>query len=248
MNYTIDHCEPFDQQKNNIWMKLEHCGRYLFARDICKEYGLQKVLDIACAEGYGSQLMEEYGISVYGADINPEYIQHARERCNGVFRVFDIDHDPWPDEYKDLDAVICFETIEHVTRPERLLQGISEALKPSGMLVLSVPNSIYEKTDEAGNNYDPYHVNIFSAAQTEQMIKDSAFEYSAPYGQSLCNRMYIEEKAAIERGALTSEAIDALFDYERESIIAMSELYGYPNKEMVNESYSYIFKLKKATV
>lgn len=37
MNVNLEYCNPFDGNKENIWMKAEHCGRYLFASDLISE-------------------------------------------------------------------------------------------------------------------------------------------------------------------------------------------------------------------
>lgn len=70
MNYKIDHCDPFDNVHCNYWMKLEHCGRYLFAADILAKANLHSVLDLACAEGYGSDILASRGLSVVGGIVS----------------------------------------------------------------------------------------------------------------------------------------------------------------------------------
>lgn len=247
MNYLIDHCEPFLGEEGNIWMKLEHCGRYLFARDQIKARGLETVLDIACAEGYGLELLEEYGLKTFGADINRNYLKTAEARSTAVLRELDVDNDEWPYAFRDLDAVVCFETIEHVHDPERLMRNLSGSLKAGGLLLLSVPSEEYEKTDENGINFDPFHLNIFTREEILRMLDTNGFELEGIYGQALCNNMYIAEKAAIERGALSDETesqmstADSLFKYERDYLITLSQLMGYPDQHRIEESYSHIF-------
>lgn len=51
MDCKIDHCEPFDNKNENIWMKCEHVGRYLFAIDYFLNQPGKKILDVARAEG-----------------------------------------------------------------------------------------------------------------------------------------------------------------------------------------------------
>ena len=61
-------CNPFDEKPQNFFMKLEHCGRYLYALNNISKKDI--VADIACATGYGSDLLTQKAKFVVGADIN----------------------------------------------------------------------------------------------------------------------------------------------------------------------------------
>ena len=56
---------------------LEHVHRYVMAKDLAVG---KVVLDIACGEGYGSAILAEAAIHVYGVDIAPDAIAHAQKR------------------------------------------------------------------------------------------------------------------------------------------------------------------------
>ena len=43
------------------------------------------------------------------------------------------------------DAVVCFELIEHVPNPEKLIEQISSVIKPGGKLFLSTINRNLER-------------------------------------------------------------------------------------------------------
>ena len=124
MNYAIDHCEPFDGKKENIWMKAEHVGRYLFAVDFFRAAGARKIIDAACAEGFGSALLAEGGFSVYGTDINETYLRHAEKRCNGVFARCDLEREPFPAAFGGADGATCFETVEHLSFSRQKAQQV----------------------------------------------------------------------------------------------------------------------------
>lgn len=246
MNYKIDHCEPFDNQKENIWMKCEHCGRYLFAADYLSENKQRTVLDVASAEGYGTAILAERGLTVFAADINPAYIKHASERCKGSFFQIDLEKDDFPSEWLGIDAVVSFETIEHIDNARRFLENVWHILKQDGIFILSFPNSKYEKLDENGANYDPFHKRIFKKEEMLELITKTGFLLVEEYGQSLCNLLYKAEYDAIKSNRLSQKDIDDLFLYDEQSIFHMAKLIAYPNKDDIEQSYSNIWVIKKS--
>ena len=245
MNYKIDHCEPFDGKIENPWMKAEHIGRYLFCADFFKSIHAEKILDTACAEGFGSQILAKNGFCVYGADINPAYIQTAQKRCAGHFAVVDFETQDLPAEFAEADGAACFETIEHIHAGDLLLRKLNRCIRDGGYLLLSFPNSVYEKVDENGVNYDPFHVRIYSREEMLQNVSAAGFTLEDEFGQSLCNCLYSAESAAKVSKRLTQAEIDGLLQYDPASITKLAKLIGYPTKNHIQESYSYIWVLKK---
>jgi len=71
-----------------------------------------RVVDMACGEGYGSDVLGRSAASVVGVDANPEAHEHARlryTRPNVRFERDLVDHFAEP-----CDAVVFLQTIEHV--------------------------------------------------------------------------------------------------------------------------------------
>jgi SAM-dependent methyltransferase len=136
-----------------IW--YEHWHRYHFA---AKLVAGREVLDVACGAGYGSALLARQARRVVGADISEETIAHAREVYAAVpnldFRQADCAALPFPDA--SFDAVVSFETIEHIAAQERFLDEVRRVLRPEGLFVLSSPNKL-EYSDRRGCSNE-YHV------------------------------------------------------------------------------------------
>ena len=42
------------------------------------------------------------------------------------------------------DAILCYETIEHMPCPEDFIEELARVLKPGGLLVLTTPNILWE--------------------------------------------------------------------------------------------------------
>jgi SAM-dependent methyltransferase len=136
-----------------IW--YEHWHRYHFAAKLAAG---REVLDVACGAGYGSALLARQARHVVGADISTETIEHARRVYAAVpnleFRQADCAALPFPDA--SFDAVVSFETIEHIAAQEKFLDEARRVLRPAGLFVLSSPNKL-EYSDRRGCSNE-YHV------------------------------------------------------------------------------------------
>ena len=160
-----------------IW--YEHWHRYHFAAPIVAG---REVLDIACGAGYGSALLARGAARVTGADISQAAIDHARDRYASVpgleFRHADCAALPFPDA--TFDAVVSFETVEHIAAQETFLDEIRRVLRPGGLVVLSCPNKV-EYTDERGVTNE-FHVRELYRDELAVLIAPR-FPHSAWYGQ-----------------------------------------------------------------
>lgn len=115
---------PIDEQERRI-----HLERYAYAASVL--HG-KSVLDCACGMGYGTDLIRRGGASVLGVDIDPDAIQTARERYpESSYDVGDIYTTPF-DGY---DALVCFETLEHLDHPEQVIERLAGVKE----IIASVP-------------------------------------------------------------------------------------------------------------
>jgi len=136
-----------------IW--YEHWHRYHFAAPLVKD---RDVLDVACGEGYGSALLARSARKVTGVDLATAAVEHARARYAGLanldFRAADCIALPFPDA--SFDAIVSFETIEHIAAQEAFLDEVRRVLRPEGLFIVSCPNKA-EYTDKR-NVVNEFHV------------------------------------------------------------------------------------------
>jgi SAM-dependent methyltransferase len=135
----------------------EHWHRYAFARQFAAG---RRVLDAACGEGYGSALLGAVASSIVGVDIDASSVAHASERYGEADRVRFVTGSctslPLPDA--SVDAVVSFETIEHLDAADqpKMLAEFARVLKPDGLLVISSPNKrLYS---DARNYVNEFHL------------------------------------------------------------------------------------------
>ena len=139
----VSQTEPKDQTRKYGTIEQitdHHLKRYEFA--ITRIPKGARVLDAACGCGYGSWLMQQAGLEVTGVDISGEAISYAEENYKGPSyiekSVYELDG-TW-------DAIVSFETLEHLVRPLDFLEAVKAPL-----LIASVPNE----------NVYPFHPEVF---------------------------------------------------------------------------------------
>ncbi len=163
MEFTGERMIPEHNDDGEIY--LEHMARYLFASQFVRG---KDVLDIACGSGYGSRMLTESGANrVVGVDISEEAITYCRENyadSRAEFIVGGVDSIPLPDQ--SVDAVVSFETIEHVDAATQgmFLREVERVLKPEGIFVASTPNTV---VSPEGN---PFHLKELTPSEFRDLL------------------------------------------------------------------------------
>jgi SAM-dependent methyltransferase len=132
----------------------EHLVRYRVAGELA---GGRRVLDAACGEGYGTALLAAAGArSATGVDLDEVTILHARERHPGPeFLTGDVLELAL--EADAFDLVVCFETIEHVSDPNRALGELDRVMAPDGLLIVSTPNKHRYLVENEFHEHEFFH-------------------------------------------------------------------------------------------
>ena len=124
-----------DVPEENYWF-----ARHLVVYEwIAAQVGGLRVVDMACGEGYGSDVLARAGAAeVVGVDANSEAHEHARLRyvrdnlrfVRTMVETFD----------EPCDALVFLQTIEHVQDPGAVLARFRELVGPGGLVIVSTPN------------------------------------------------------------------------------------------------------------
>lgn len=159
-------------------IELEHRHRYYMARQLAAG---KRMLDIACGEGYGTEILAATAAYAVGVDIDAQTVDHARKRYvreNLSFTVGTCEHIPLPD--RSVDLVVSFETLEHTDQHEQMLSEITRVLTPDGVLLVSTPNrAIYRAANGLPN---PFHMKELELPEFIELL-GRYFANTHPSGQ-----------------------------------------------------------------
>jgi SAM-dependent methyltransferase len=131
----------------------------------------RRVMDMACGEGYGSEVLSRGAASVVGVDANPEAFEHARlryTRQNLTFERGMVENHGEPGAF---DAVVFLQTIEHVQDPVAVLRHFRSLLAPGGVAYVSTPNLLTLAPKGAAKSDNPWHIKEYRAAEFEQLCR-----------------------------------------------------------------------------
>ncbi len=248
--YSHDQIDPFDSADTNLWRKAEYLGRYLFACDFLRPHQPERVADISCGLGYGSAELCGIAGQVLAVDGSLSLVQSAGKRLslpNLQFLCKDLDDDCLAAEIDEgsLDAVISFETLEHLIDPGRTVAGFSKILKPNGYFICSVPNVLSESGDSCGLPRNRSHKQWFTFASLSRMVQQNGMRVLYRLGQSWSKSLFRREQQLFNarriKGRLGSEPTM----HRPEMIRWLAYVAAYPTVEDVDGSYSIIIVSQK---
>ncbi|MTW17287.1 methyltransferase domain-containing protein [Rhodoplanes serenus] len=121
------------------------------------------VIDAACGLGYGSRVIwqNSQAKSVLGIDDSEYAIEYATMSfadANVSFKRGRLPDALLTIADNSVDFIASFETVEHLQDPDEFLRQCTRVLRPSGRLMISVPN---DWADENGIDPNPYHFHVF---------------------------------------------------------------------------------------
>jgi len=154
-----------DLPQENYWYR-----RHLVVYEwIAARVGGRRVIDMACGEGYGSQVLARTAAGVVGVDANPEAHEHARLRYVGSNLRFErglVESFAEP-----CDAVVFLQTIEHVADAGAILEHFKSMLAPAGIAYVSTPNLLKLAPPGAEKSDNPWHLREYRAAEFRQLCQ-----------------------------------------------------------------------------
>ena len=156
-----------DVPAENYWFR-RHLAVYEWVAERCS--GLE-VVDMACGEGYGAEVLGRRAARVTGVDANPEAHEHARLKYTrpGVRFVRDL-----VERYAEpCDAIVFLQTIEHIAEPGAVLDHFRRMLRPGGTAYVSTPNVLTLAPAGAERSDNPWHLREYRAVEFRALCEAS---------------------------------------------------------------------------
>jgi len=152
-------------------IRKDHVFRYQFAAEYLKG---ATVIDCGCGVGYGTSILANECTKVTGYDVDTEAVSYAKKHYKTINnQFFTANMEKRKKGFTEAGAV-CFEMLEHVKNPEKILKRLPD------ILIASVPNeAVYPYNDKV-----KYHYRHYTAQEFESLLNDSGYEVKQWYGQN----------------------------------------------------------------
>jgi SAM-dependent methyltransferase len=117
-------------------------SRYKFASKMLA--GCRRVLEIGCADAFGTRIVRQAGAEVTAVDFDPVFIENARQTMDPrwpiEFAVHDMTAKPFVET--GFDGAYALDVIEHIApeKEDAFVVNILRSLGPRGVLLLGCPS------------------------------------------------------------------------------------------------------------
>jgi 2-polyprenyl-3-methyl-5-hydroxy-6-metoxy-1,4-benzoquinol methylase len=186
-----------------------------------KEFGQivragQRIIEIGFGAGSFLSWAKQRGAEIYGVEIQEALVTAAK--AHGAIAVTKID-DLLPFCQQGFDAVVALDVFEHLATDEisSMLASIEKLLKPSGILIVRVPNggSPFGRWNQ---HSDATHLTVVTpwklsqlAIATKLRVVEFRNQARVPYRKSFGHRLHMYVMFAIRE--CISKAIAEIYDY-----------------------------------
>jgi 2-polyprenyl-3-methyl-5-hydroxy-6-metoxy-1,4-benzoquinol methylase len=143
------------------------------------------VLEIGCARGYVAKELSKKNCRVTGIEIDSVAADAASKYCRQIIcgnieqiENFDLKDSPF-------DYILCLDILEHLARPDLLLEKIGPYLKDEGYLIVNLPNIarlehrlklLFGNFDyDIGGALSKGHLRFFTRKTTQQLLETSGY-------------------------------------------------------------------------
>jgi len=117
-------------------------SRYKFVSKML--VGCQRVLEIGCADAFGTRIVRQAGPEVTALDFDPVFIKNARQTMDARWPVEFVVHDMTEEPFagSGFDGAFALDVIEHIVpeKEDAFVVNIAASLTQHGVLFLGCPS------------------------------------------------------------------------------------------------------------
>jgi 2-polyprenyl-3-methyl-5-hydroxy-6-metoxy-1,4-benzoquinol methylase len=187
-----------------------------------------RILDCGCGAGDNARILNRRGWRVTAVTIDPREEETARQFCEAVC-LGDLENGLPQDIEGTFDAVLASHVLEHLAKPERLLQELRQRLNPGGVIAVALPNIAHYSPrisflrgrfnyTETGQ-FDRTHLRFYTYRTAIQLLQQN--------GYKLVNVVVEGTLPWWKARRLTSISVVARFD--EWAVRRWPNLFGYQN-------------------
>lgn len=179
---------------------IHHLGRYHWVKTVLRDLHAKRILDIACGAGYGTFIVADFlpEAHITGVDYDLRAVELARtEYRRENLRFIPGDLVSWTTSEEgsttglgSYDAIISFDTIEHITHRDIALLRIAEHLGLNGVLALSTPCGHAETCLHPA--WGAHRIE-YNASDLKNLLRRFFGQVLTPEGNTLPNRAYWDQ-------------------------------------------------------
>ncbi|HOX28899.1 MAG TPA: class I SAM-dependent methyltransferase, partial [bacterium] len=148
-------------------------SRYKFVAKMLS--GKKKVLEVGCADAFGTRLVRRETGSVAAVDFDPVFIENAKSLPDDGWTIDYAVHDILRGPFASpggFDAAYSLDVIEHIpkSKERRFMRNIADSLREQGVLIIGTPSAnsqVYASTPSREG-----HVNCKDHKQLKKLMSD----------------------------------------------------------------------------
>jgi methionine biosynthesis protein MetW len=171
-----------------------------------------RVLDLGCGDGHLAAQLKAAGHHVVGVDAAVD--SRVKDSVDQFVQA-DLDLGLPPEVEGPFDLVICADVLEHLRRPEFVLDELHRLVAPSGVVVVSVPNFAhwYPRLRVVAGRFDydrrgildHTHVRFFTRRSFERLVSDRGWAITRRGSTGI--PLEVTERGGAPRSARDSDGI-----------------------------------------
>ncbi len=145
-----------------------------------------RFMDVGCGAGLAVAFARQLGWDAMGLEIDPTAVREAQRTGLNIVQGT---YEQLTQYERQFDCIMCSHVLEHVHEPRNLLAQLKVAIKPGGVLLLSLPNSLSAMRRHFGANWRgleaPRHLSIPSESRLLQLLTESGFSMQSIVGSGI---------------------------------------------------------------